>query len=162
MRRASLLLLLELFRLSAGTGWAQARAGCPVRPQTLAAMRGCYRPLVVFALNGADPGFREQEAVLDAAKQDVADRLIVLVPVLGSDLGYQAPLHAPLAELPEAELAGLRRRFARRPEQFRVVLLGEDGGAKLWSSKPLPIDALNETIDRMPTRRQEMQRSGSH
>lgn len=37
-----------------------------------------------------------------------------------------------------------------------VILIGKDGGAKLRSEKPLSMAKLQETIDAMPMRQDEM------
>ena len=125
-------------------------------------MRGCYRPVLVFSPSGADPRLKKQEAWLDGAADDMMDRDMLFVPVLGQVKGYQAPLDAPSAVVPSRETAALRSRFGVGPESFRVVLLGEDGGAKLSSSAPIASDKLNGAIDRMPTRRREMQQPHSN
>ncbi len=152
---------------AAGPAWGQAHPGCPVRPQTVAAMHGCYRPVLVFSPAAADPRFRQQKAMLDSAADDVMDRNMLFVPLLpppapGDGAGYVPPLDAPSATLPEEEDAALRKRFRVAGREFRVVLLGEDGGAKLESAQPVPVDRLNSLIDSMPTRQREMKQPHSN
>ncbi len=138
-----------------GRGQAQAHAGCSAKPQTLAAMRGCYRPLVVLARSGEDARVREQQRLLDAAADDLRDRNVLYIP------GWQPTLDAPYTVLPPAELDGLRKQFHASSDDFLVLLLGEDGGAKLQSRKPITADRLNSLIDAMPTRKLEMRRAHS-
>ena len=145
-----------------GEAWAQAHAGCPAKPKTLEAMRGCYRPLLVLALSAADPRLREQQHLLDEAADDLMDRNVLYLPVLGAGEHWQPPLDAPYAVLPASELEGLRKRFRSAGGGFAVLLLGEDGGVKLQSRKPIPVDRLNSLIDTMPTRRREMQQPHSN
>ena len=158
--RVSLALLAALAMLPAAR--AQAHPGCPVRPATLAAMRGCYRPLLVFSPSATDPRLARQQASLDQAADDMMDRDVLLLPVLGDAAHYQQPLDAPSAVLPAAELAAARQRFHVARDQFRVILLGEAGGSKLSRSTPVTVDRLNRLIDTMPTRRREMQQPHSN
>ncbi len=130
-----------------------------MRPQTLAQMRDCYRPLLVFAPTGSDARLAAQREALDSAADDMMDRNVLLVPVpAGGASRFEAPLDAPYVVLSEAEMADARRRFGVAVGSFRVVLLGEDGGAKLRSTEPVGVDRLNSLIDSMPMRRLEMQR----
>lgn len=150
---ASLMLVLLTVRLL-----AQAGPDCPTRPQTLAQMRGCYRPLLVFAATATDPRLAAQRDALDHAADDMMDRNVLLVPLVESGKGLRMPLDAPYVLLSSAEKLSARKRFGVAPGSFKIVLLGEDGGAKLHSSAPVPVDRLNSLIDSMPTRRLEMQR----
>ncbi|RRA48848.1 DUF4174 domain-containing protein [Acidipila sp. EB88] len=153
----SLLLILPL-----GAARAQAHAGCPEHPHSLAAMQGCYRPLLVFSPSATDPRWLQQERLLDHDADDMMDRDVVLLPVLTNARGYKPPLDAPSITLPPQELAMVRKRFGVAASRFVVVLLGEDGSAKLRESKPVSTDTLNGLIDTMPTRRQEMQQPHSN
>jgi hypothetical protein len=142
--------------------YAQARPDCAVRPATLAEMRGCYRPLLVFAATADDPRLKAQQDALDNDADDMMDRNVLLVPVVESGKGLQLPLDAPYVVLPSTESEAARKRFGVAPGSFEVVLLGEDGGAKLRSGTPVATDRLNGLIDSMPTRRIEMQRPHSN
>ncbi len=157
MQPVRLLLAVSLCATAAAAG-AQARSDCPLRPQTLAAMRGCYRPLVVFSRSTGDARLKQQQSALDAAADDMMDRFVLMVPVLENASGYVPPLDAPYIVLPKAEQEAIRHRLGARAGDFQSVLLGEDGSAKLRSSRPLTVDRLNALIDAMPTRRMEMAR----
>ncbi|HEY0786395.1 MAG TPA: DUF4174 domain-containing protein [Acidobacteriaceae bacterium] len=150
----TVLLVLPLPRLQ-----AQAHPGCTVTPVALAQMRGCYRPLLVFAPTAADRRLAAQRQALDEAADDMMDRNLLLVPITDSTKGFDAPLDAPYALFPAAEQAAARARFDVSPGRFLVLLLGEDGGVKLRSSSPVSVDRLNALIDSMPTRKREMQRA---
>ncbi len=159
MRLAPLCLLAAV---SLTHAYAQARPDCAVRPTTLAQMRGCYRPLLVFAASANDPRLAKQRDALDRSADDMMDRNVLLVPVVVSGKGLQTPLDAPYAVLSAQESAVARRRFGVTPGSFKVVLLGEDGGAKLSSGALVPVDRLNGLIDSMPTRKLEMQQPHSN
>ena len=160
----SLLFVALLGSRPGGQAWAQAHAGCPAKPTTLGAMRGCYRPLLVLAPSAEDPRVRQQQHLLDEAADDLMDRNVLYVPVPAAtaDAHWQPPLDAPYAMLPAGELAGLRKRFHATADGFAVLLLGEDGGVKLQSRKPVSVDRLNSLIDTMPTRKREMQQPHSN
>ena len=126
-------------------------------------MRGCYRPLLVFAPTAGDRRLAVQGSALDQAADDMMDRNVLLVPVIESRGGesrggLEPPLDAPYSILGGRENAAARRRFGVAPGRFTVVLLGEDGNEKLRSEKPVTAEDLNSLIDKMPTRKLEMQR----
>ncbi len=121
-------------------------------------MRDCARPVVVFAPSGEDGRFRAQTATLDGAAAGMADRAMLLLPVLANGGGYRKPEHAPAVVLEEREQKELRQRFRIGAGGFRVVLLGKDGGEKFASGEPVSAETLNGTIDAMPMRREEMRR----
>jgi hypothetical protein len=151
-------MFIFLVVLAVGRAGAQARPDCVVRPTRLAEMRGCYRPLLVFAARPDDPRLAAQRDALDHDADDMMDRNVLLVPVVESGKGLQLPLDAPYVQLSAQEIASVRKRFGVAPGSFKVVLLGEDGDAKLRSASPVPVERLNGLIDSMPTRRIEMQR----
>lgn len=127
-------------------GHSGARAGCPAQPRTMAAMRDCYRPLLLFAPNMEDAQFREQMSLL--VEKDMRERFVLPTSVL-ADAGERANV------LSAEEEASLRKQFRVAPGAFKVVLIGEDGGPKLESGQPLSMQKLNGTIDEMPMRRRE-------
>ena len=152
-----LLPLLAAVALLALPAHSQSHPECPQHPRNLEQMRGCYRPLLVFAPSAADPRLTAQRDALDHAADDMMDRNVLLVPITTPTTSVQAPLDAPYDVLSSAEIAALRRRFGVTAGSFKVLLLGEDGGVKLESEKPVAVDRLNSLIDTMPTRKREMQ-----
>ncbi len=139
---------------------AQSHPDCPARPTTLAAMRSCYRPLLVFASSAADLRLARQQAILDQDADDMMDRNVLMVPMPFTPASLSKvplPLDTPYALLPPSQVAEGRKRFHVAPGAFVVILLGEDGGEKLRSSAPVEAERLNALIDTMPTRRREMQ-----
>ena len=137
---------------------AQANPSCAVRPATLAAMRNCYRPLLIFSPRADDPRLKQQRDILDADADDMMDRFVMLTPVLKDANGWQTPLDTPYTVLGMKEMKEIRARFHVPENLFVVLLLGEDGTIKLRSEQPVEASRLNELIDTMPTRKIERDR----
>lgn len=155
MTRSQVSLLLLLPALCAA---AQARPSCQVVPKTLAAMRGCYRPLMVFSPSAADPRLKRQSALLDGAADDMMDRFVLFTPLPEGSREAPTPLDAPYTVVGTREKSLIRERFHVAPADFEVLLLNEDGGVVLRSERPVSPDRLNTLIDRMPRRQAEMRR----
>ena len=74
--------LFFLIAALAGSALCQSGPGCPVPPRTLAAMRGCYRPLLVFAPRAGDRRLAAQRSALNQAADAMMDRNVLLVPLV--------------------------------------------------------------------------------
>jgi hypothetical protein len=138
---------------------AQPTAGCPAHPNTLRAMRDCYRPLLVFAPALDDPQLLEQFNQLKAKPIDLKSRNLLYVPIVPE--GHNQPIPGsivPTARLSEDELAAMRHHFNVEPTQFLVILIGKDGEEKLSSRAPVTAERLKALIDSMPMRKSEMQK----
>jgi hypothetical protein len=133
----------------------QANPDCPLAPTTFHAMRDCYRPVVVFASSAKDPSFKAQQALLEQYADDMLDRNLLYVPVLQQGARWEKPLDAPYVFLNQPELQALRARFHIEPRDFTVILVGEDGGEKFRSSKPISVLKLDALVDAMPMRQEE-------
>jgi hypothetical protein len=142
----------------AGSLHAQARPTCAVVPRSLAAMKDCYRPLLVFAPNGDDARLKRQVQLLDRAADDMMDRFVLFTPIVPDGRRVTTPADSPYTVLAPKEMAAVREQFRIPPQDFAVLLLGEDGTVKLRAANPVSADRLNELIDSMPTRKQEMLR----
>jgi hypothetical protein len=136
----------------------QASLKCAMRPATLAQMRHCYRPLLVFSPTAKDARLLKQQSALDNAADDMMDRFVLFLPVIAKPQGYEPPLDTPYEVLNGKERAAIRARFRVPDGQFSIYLLGEDGRVKLHSTQPISITRLNQLIDSMPERKIEMQR----
>jgi hypothetical protein len=142
--RAFIVLLLAM---SIPTGLAAAQnAGCPEQPTTLAAMRDCYRPLLIFASSSSDGQLAKQLQILSADAPALRERDVRVV-VLTPDKA---------AQFNESEQAKLRTQFKLSPDHFTVLLVGKDGGDKMRRDHPVSIRDLSRKIDSMPMRQQEM------
>ncbi len=115
-------------------------------------LRDHARPLLIFAPKPDDPRLEIQVRTLQEHAADAHDR--DLVPIA---LPYHNPSSTP-SQLSTTDAETARRKFHVAPEDFTVILIGKDGGAKLRSSKPLSMEKLNETIDSMPVRQDEVRR----
>ena len=118
---------------------------------TLAAQKNQTRPLLIFAPKPDDPQMGIQLRSLNLHAAAVQERQIAVIA-----LPYGSPSPSPL-QLSDSDAEAARRRFQVAPTDFAVILIGKDGGVKLRSSRPLSIEKLNETIDAMPMRKDEMQ-----
>jgi Domain of unknown function (DUF4174) len=137
---------------------AQAGPHCQVVPKSMAAMRGCYRPLLVFSPSATDGRLRRQSVLLDAAADDMMDRFVLFTPVVQDEARVNPPRDAPYTKLPEPEVSAVRQRYEISAGTFAVVLLDEDGTVRLRSENPVSADRLNGVIDRTARRQAEMQR----
>ena len=118
--------------------------------QSFTGVQWDHRPLLVFAPEGSAAVAR-QEASL-ASDPDLRRDLKLAVYVVGPK-AVSPRFGAPAVS---AEAGALRGRFGVEPGEVRVVLVGLDGGAKLSAAEPIPLDALEATINRMPMRRREL------
>jgi hypothetical protein len=158
--RSSALVVISAFSSAAMTGQTrspQPSAGCPAQPNTLRAMRGCYRPLLVFAPSLDNPQLVQEFDQLKAHAIELKSRSVLYVPIVPE--GHNQPIpgsKVPTARLSEDELAAMRHRFKVEPPDFLVILIGKDGEEKLSNKVPVPVDQLERLIDSMPMRKDEM------
>jgi hypothetical protein len=150
--------LLVVFAVSSAAAFGQASLKCQVQPRTLAAMRNCYRPLLVFSPSATDSRLKRQGEILDSDADDMMDRFVMFTPILPSTRGYSAPLDTPYVLLSMQQMQAIRSQFHVPQDTFIVLLLGEDGSEALRSTRPVDSVRLNALIDTMPSRKIEMQR----
>ncbi|MEH1967865.1 DUF4174 domain-containing protein [Nostoc sp.] len=110
------------------------------------------RVLLVFAPSVDNHTYQQQIQLLQGHNSGFADRDLVLVQVLATDESY-----ANIEPIDESSAAKLRERFGVDKENFRVILVGKDGGIKRSDTTPVQATAIFEEIDAMPMRQQEMQ-----
>ena len=152
--RFSVFAVIAGFSLAAITGQTrnpEPSAGCPAQPNTLRAMRGCYRPLLVFAPSLENPQLVEEFNQLKAHATELKSRSVLYVPIVPE--GHNQPIpgsKVPTARLSEDELAAMRHRFKVEPPDFLVILIGKDGEEKLSDKAPVPVNQLERLIDSMP------------
>ncbi len=141
-----------------GSGYAQARPTCAVVPKSLAAMKNCYRPLLVFAPNGDDLRLKRQVVLLDAAADDMMDRFVLYTPLVPDRRRVTTPADAPYTVLSAQEMGAVRAQFHIAAGEFAVLLLDEDQKPMLRSAAPVSTERLNALIDATPLRQQEARR----
>jgi len=158
--RSSAFALIPAFSLAAMTGQTrspQSSAGCPAQPNTLRAMRGCYRPLLVFAPSLDNPQLVQEFDQLKAHAIELKSRSVLYVPIVPE--GHNQPIpgsKVPTARLSEDELAAMRHRFKVEAPDFLVILIGKDGEEKLSNKAPVPAEQIERLIDSMPMHKVEM------
>jgi len=103
----------------------------------LNALKWVARPVVVFADSPFDPYFMQQMELLQDRPDELAMRDVILVtdtdPAARSDI-----------------------RMKLRPRGFMMTLIGKDGQIELRKPSPYDVRELSRTIDKMPTRQQEI------
>jgi hypothetical protein len=122
-------------------------------------MRGCYRPLLVFAPALDQPQLVEEFNQLKLHATELKLRNLLYVPIVPE--GHNQPIpgsKVPTARLSEDELAAMRHRFKVEPAEFLVILIGKDGAEKLSSKTPIPVGELERVIDSMSMHKSEKQR----
>jgi len=112
------------------------------------------RVLLVFAPDEQDAGLRWQNAMLEAIADGLVERDLTVIRVFSDDrVSVDGYIHSQSA-------LSFYRRFDVNRDEFRVILVGKDGGVKLDRSVAVSGDELFALIDSMPMRRYEMQQDG--
>lgn len=122
----------------------------------LAEHRWRHRLLLLFAPTADDARYREQLERLEPRAADLDERDLLVVHLLAASPGDAAGRpEDPVGGAEDA--ARLRDAFTdAEPSDFRVVLVGKDGGGKGRWAEPVDLDAVFAMIDAMPMRRREM------
>ncbi len=118
---------------------------------SLSSQKDKNRVLLVFSPNAQNPDYQKQMQFFAREETAFRDRDLVLVQVLAkgeSQVNGQA--------INQASAAKLRDRFGIGEGDFRVILVGKDGGEKRTDTTPVTPKAIFSEIDAMPMRRQEM------
>lgn len=105
--------------------------------ETLDSLLWEARPVVVFADSPNDPRFVKQMELLNARKQELFDRDVVVITDTDPDT-----------------LSPLRKQL--RPRGFMLVLIGKDGQVVIRKPAPWDVRELTRQIDKMPLRKQEI------
>ncbi len=126
---------------------------------SLSSLKDKSRVLLVFASTDRDPLFQQQIALLDRHRDAMRERDLVVIPVLVQAGPVNGPdtirtIHPPVAS--DADQIDLRHRFHVPAGEFTVILIGKDGGSKLTQHDPVSAEKVEQIIDAMPMRRDEM------
>jgi hypothetical protein len=111
-------------------------------PQPIGAMQWRQRIVLAVSPDASDPGFEAQRQILEAWRNQAADRDVILVEVNG---------HRVVGVSDSA--AALRQRYQLKADRFEALLIGKDGRIALRAGKPLTAEILQSVIDAMPMRR---------
>ncbi|WP_420568176.1 DUF4174 domain-containing protein [Thalassovita sp.] len=104
---------------------------------TLDQFQWTARPIVVFADAKADPRFDEQMRFLEADIPGLLERDVVVL--IDTDPRGKSPL-----------------RQALRPRGFMLALIDKDGDVKLRKPAPWTVREITRSIDKWPSRQQEI------
>ena len=121
--------------------------------QTLSALTGRNRVLLVIAPDSLDRRFGQQLDNFAHHSAALGSRDLVLIPIVpDSGLPNASPvlreLRPPLVH--DDEKITIRKRFHIDPTSFVVILLDKSGAERLRSTTPITIQRLNRTIDALP------------
>lgn len=112
------------------------------------------RVLLVFAPHRQDAGFRQQDAMLETISDGLIERDVTVIRAFADNsLSVDGRSYEQWA-------ASFYQHFAVNPGEFRVILVGKDGGVKLDQNSVLGDADLFALIDSMPMRRDEMLQDG--
>ena len=116
---------------------------------TLDSLRDHQRVLLVFS-NGDNRLAEAQLNVAATHSSGFRDRDLLLVGLEGTTPGVPTALLSPQDDV------AARKHFRIQPGSFTVVLIGKDGGEKLRATGPITWEKLQQTIDAMPMRQDEI------
>jgi hypothetical protein len=102
------------------------------------------RLLITFAHDAASTALAKQRMLANDGKADYAERDLVSIEVIGDTVRGASD-----------SASELRRRYGISSGDFRVLLIGKDGGVKMKSKEPIEPQTLFGTIDAMPMRKDE-------
>ena len=109
-----------------------------------------HRLLLVFAPDADSALYRRQQEMLLVAERGLNERDTIIIFVIRDAVSTKGrPAAADAA-------VDLRDAYGVLPHEFRVVLLGKDGGVKLRQEEPISMADLFALIDSMPMRKQEI------
>ena len=118
-------------------------------------LRWQSRVLLVFSANEDDARAREFLAAAGEASCELEERDLVLGHITQTGGSYLGD-----SSVSAADADGVRKRF-RAEDEFLVLLIGKDGGAKAKYRDVPELEEIFRLIDGMPMRRREVrQQSG--
>ncbi len=151
---------MKVFLLVMGTlWWAMGITAGSVGAQDSAAVdlsqyQWQQRLLLIFTPAADFPAYQALLQQLDQKCTGVLDRDLLVFRLVNRGQSRMGE-----GELSPAAAEPLRRRFGVRPDEFRVVLIGKDGGVKL-STGSADLTDIFGLIDSMPMRQRERQERG--
>ena len=150
-RNASFAIWIFVFLMTSVFWMAQVDNKKPVPEFDLDSLRWKHRVLLLFSPSESDSSFRLQKQDLASRRQEVLERDLMVLEIL-----EHGESRASDRILSEKAAEGIRNRVGVRSGRFQVLLIGRDGGVKLRSEQPVPVQDILGLIDSMPMRRQEM------
>jgi hypothetical protein len=119
------------------------------------------RILIVKSNDEKSEDFQQQIKLFNTNKKGLIDRKLVLFKIINDKYHFIDYAHSNLTK------SGIlsddfKSKYFTRQSEFKVILLGLDGGIKLQKTKVLSIEKLFNTIDAMPMRRSEIRRQSDN
>jgi len=108
------------------------------------------RPLIIFAAHENSQELLRQRRIIRSHIAGFHERDMVVIEIAGSHV------RSRLGERPSVSAEILRSYYGVGKQQFRVILVGKDGGNQLQSTSAIHASRLFRLIDSMPMRQQEM------
>ena len=115
-------------------------------------MRSCWGIACIIAMIrlGEVTPMSAGETAFDGYRHGLNERDIVVIFVIEDAVSTKGRPAGPVSAV------DLREVYGALPHEFRVVLVGKDGGVKLRQEEPISAADLFALIDSMPMRKQEM------
>lgn len=111
------------------------------------------RLILIFSPKKDNPDGTEQLKLLNQAKQGLADRDLVLIPVVENNIESKKTGNITAADL--------RHQFQIESNAFTLILIGKDGGEKYRTDRVTKPTTIFNIIDAMPMRQSEMQQKSN-
>ena len=108
------------------------------------------RPLIIFSPSQTSPELERQRLIIQDDIVGFRDRDMVVLEIVGETVQNRLGVRA------NASAAAFRQYYKVNRQQFRVFLIGKDGGIKLRSASAIRANRLFNLIDAMPMRKNEM------
>ncbi|MFO7738870.1 MAG: DUF4174 domain-containing protein [Desulfatiglandaceae bacterium] len=115
------------------------------------------RLLLLFAPSPTHPSFDQLHKSLQVRNAGVKDRDLVVFEIFESDRSTMNN-----DSLDPQTARSLREEFSVSQGEFRVILIGKDGGIKLKRQSQTRLEDIFSLIDAMPMRREEMRQKSEN
>ena len=111
------------------------------------------RLILIIAENEKNEKFQEQLTELQKNQKGLKDRKLVIYQILPEkySTGFQINNWKNSAKL--------YKKYKAEESDFHIILIGLDGGKKLYQTEILSAEKLFDTIDSMPMRQSEMRKN---
>jgi hypothetical protein len=111
------------------------------------------RVLLVFAPNAQNERFKLQVAALKAGKAGFEERDVVVLNIF-----TQSGVDEKNKPINAEKVMALRKKYVVSDNEFKVILIGKDGGSKKANAQPFENQQLLNLIDAMPMRKDEVKK----
>jgi Domain of unknown function (DUF4174) len=111
------------------------------------------RVLLVFAPNAQNERFKLQVAALKAGKAGFEERDVVVLNIFN-----QSGVDEKNKPINAEKVMALRKKYVVSDNEFKVILIGKDGGSKKANARPFENQQLLNIIDAMPMRKDEVKK----